>query len=86
MDLNATPRLAPGCRLHPTEAVLLIPEGTLNLRGPARDILLHLDGAHSVADIVEKLLALYAGAERDAMQRDVLGLLERMEQRGVVRV
>jgi pyrroloquinoline quinone biosynthesis protein D len=86
MDLNATPRLAPGCRLHPTEAVLLIPEGTLNLRGPARDILLHLDGSRSVADIVKELLPLYAGAKHDAMQRDVLVLLDRMEQRGVVRV
>jgi pyrroloquinoline quinone biosynthesis protein D len=86
MDLNATPRLAPGCRLHPTEAVLLVPEGTLNLRGPARDILSHLDGKQNVAAIVEELLKLYSGVESSDMQRDVLILLERMEQRGVVRV
>jgi pyrroloquinoline quinone biosynthesis protein D len=86
MDLNATPRLAPGCRLHPTEAVLLVPEGTLNLRGPARDILSHLDGKQSVAAIVDELLKLYSGVESSDMQRDVLTLLERMEQRGVVRV
>jgi pyrroloquinoline quinone biosynthesis protein D len=86
MDLNATPRLAPGCRLHPTEAVLLVPEGTLNLRGPARDILSHLDGKQNVAAIVEELLKLYSGVESSDMQRDVLTLLERMEQRGVVRV
>jgi pyrroloquinoline quinone biosynthesis protein D len=86
MDLNATPRLAPGCRLHPTEAVLLVPEGTLNLRGPARDILSHLDGKQNVAAIVDKLLKLYSGVESSDMQRDVLTLLERMEQRGVVRV
>jgi pyrroloquinoline quinone biosynthesis protein D len=86
MDLNATPRLAPGCRLHPTEAVLLVPEGTLNLRGPARDILSHLDGKQNVAAIVEELLKLYSGVESSDMQRDVLSLLERMEQRGVVRV
>jgi pyrroloquinoline quinone biosynthesis protein D len=86
MDLNATPRLAPGCRLHPTEAVLLVPEGTLNLRGPARDILAHLDGKQNVAAIVDELLKLYSGVESSDMQRDVLSLLERMEQRGVVRV
>ena len=86
MDLNATPRLAAGCRLHPTEAVLLVPEGTLNLRGPARDILSQLDGKQNVAAIVDQLLQLYSGVESSDMQRDVLGLLERMEQRGVVRV
>lgn len=86
MDLNATPRFAPGCRLHPTEDVLLIPEGSLNLRGPARDILSHLDGRQSIADIVDELLKQYSGVDRDDMWQDVLGLLERMEQRGLVRV
>lgn len=86
MNLNATPRLAPGCRLHPTEDVLLIPEGTLNLRGPARDILSHLDGRQSVAAIVDKLLKQYSGVDSEAMRQDILSLLERMEQRGVVRV
>jgi pyrroloquinoline quinone biosynthesis protein D len=86
MDLNATPRLAPGCRLHPTEAVLLIPEGTLNLQGPARDILAQLDGKQSVAAIVDELLKQYDGADSDEMKQDVLSLLQRMEQRGVVRV
>jgi len=86
MDLNSTPRLAPGCRLHPTEAVLLIPEGALNLQGPARDILSHLDGKRSVAAVVDELLKQYAGADGDDMRQDVLTLLERMKQRGVVRV
>ncbi len=85
MDLNATPRLAPGCRLHPTEAVMLIPEGTLKLQGPARDILAHLDGKQSVASIVDELLKQYEGVDRDDIQQDVLSLLDRMEQRGVVR-
>ncbi len=80
------PRLAPGCRLHPTEAVLLIPEGTLNLQGPARDILAQLDGKQSVATIVNELLKQYEGADGDEMMQDVLSLLQRMEQRGVVRV
>lgn len=86
MDLNATPRLAPGCRLHPTEALLLIPEGALNLQGPAREILLHLDGKQSVAAIINELRTQYSDVDGDDMQQDVLSLLERMEQRGVVRV
>ena len=86
MDLHATPRLAPGCRLHPTEAVMLIPEGTLKLQGPARDILAQLDGKQSVAAIVDELAKQYEGVDKDDIQQDVLSLLERMEQRGVVRV
>jgi pyrroloquinoline quinone biosynthesis protein D len=86
MDLHATPRLAPGCRLHPTEAVMLIPEGTLKLQGPARDILAQLDGKQSVAAIVKELVKQYEGVDEDDIRRDVLGLLDRMEQRGVVRV
>jgi pyrroloquinoline quinone biosynthesis protein D len=86
MDLHATPRLAPGCRLHPTEAVMLIPEGTLKLQGPAREILAQLDGKQSVAAIVDELVKQYEGVDKDDIQQDVLSLLERMEQRGVVRV
>jgi pyrroloquinoline quinone biosynthesis protein D len=85
MDLNAIPRLAPGCRLHPTEAVLLIPEGALNLQGPAREILSHLDGKRTVAAIAEDLIQQYPGANGDEIRQDVLTLLERMVQRGVVR-
>jgi pyrroloquinoline quinone biosynthesis protein D len=85
MDLNDTPRLAPGCRLHPTEAVLLIPEGTLNLLGPTRDILSHLNGKQSVASIIDELLKQYSGVDHNEMRQDVLSLLQRMEQRGVVR-
>lgn len=85
MDLNAILRLAPGCRLHPTEAVLLIPEGTLNLYGPAHDILSHLDGKRSVAAVVDELLKEYSDADAGLMRQDVLTLLERMAQRGVVR-
>jgi pyrroloquinoline quinone biosynthesis protein D len=65
---------------------VLIPEGTLKLQGPARDILAHLDGKHSVAAIVDELLKQYEGVDRDDIQQDVLSLLDRMEQRGVVRV
>jgi pyrroloquinoline quinone biosynthesis protein D len=85
MDANSIPRIAPGCRLHPSEPVLLVPEGTLNLAGPARDILAQIDGTSSVETIVDRLLEQYSGAPKDEMTQDVLTLLNRMEQRGVVR-
>ncbi len=85
MDLDTIPKLSPGCRLHPSQPVLLVPEGTLNLAGPARDILAHLDGKTTVAAIVDALLQQYSGAPKEELTRDVLNLLNRMEQRGVVR-
>lgn len=84
--MNSTPRLAPGCRLHPTESVLLVPEGTLNLTGPTREILARLDGKLAVSSIVADLLQQYEGADAGEVQVDVLDLLDRMQQRGVVRI
>lgn len=86
MDTTSTPRLAAGCRLHATEPLLLIPEGTLKLSGPAMDILSRLDGQRTVASLIDELFVLYAGAEREQIEQDVIGLLERMQQRGVVRI
>jgi pyrroloquinoline quinone biosynthesis protein D len=86
MELNATPRLAPGCRLHPTQDVLLVPEGALSLQGPAREILAQLDGKQTVSGVVDELCKQYPGAVANELQQDVVSLLERMEQRGVVRV
>ena len=86
MDLNSIPRLAPGCRLHPTQSVLLVPEGMLNLTGPTREILARLDCQQSVKAIVDDLLLQYADADASEVQADVLSLLERMEQRGVLRI
>jgi pyrroloquinoline quinone biosynthesis protein D len=85
MELNATPRLAPGCRLHPTEAILLVPEGALSLQGPAREILAQLNGKQTVSDIVDEMRKQYPGADGNELQQDVMSLLQRMEQRGVVR-
>ena len=86
MDTNAVPRLAAGCRLHATEPILLIPEGTLKLSGPARDILAKLDGRRSVSEVVDLLHAQYADADRAVIEQDVLSLLDRMVQRGVLRI
>ncbi len=85
MELSSIPRLAPGCRLHPTEDVLLIPEGTLNLTGPTREILALLDGQKTVEQVVADLLRQYPDAPADVIQKDILDLLSRLQQRGVVR-
>jgi pyrroloquinoline quinone biosynthesis protein D len=85
MDLNSIPALAHGCRLHPTQDVLLVPEGTLQLAGPTRDVLTRVDGTRSVAAIVDELLLEYEGADAAEVRADVLALLTSLEQRGVVR-
>jgi pyrroloquinoline quinone biosynthesis protein D len=86
MDMDSIPRLAAGCRLHPTESLLLIPEGTLKLQGPAREILSNLDGRRTVGAVVDLLHSQYAEADKEELRRDILALLERMQQRGVIRV
>jgi len=86
MNVNSIPVLARGCRLHATRDVLLIPEGTLELEGPARDILLRVDGSKSVGQIVAELIEEYEGIEQSAMTTDVLELLQTLTARGVVRV
>lgn len=85
MELNSIPRLAPGCRLHPTDGVLLIPEGTLNLTGPSREILAMLDGKRTINDVVAALVQQYEGVDEGEIGGDVLSLLNRLEQRGVLR-
>jgi coenzyme PQQ biosynthesis protein PqqD len=85
MDLTTIPSLSPGCRLHPVQDVLLVPEGTLELAGPARDVLTRVDGKSTVSAIVDALLSEYADAPAEEVRADVLALLTTLEQRGVVR-
>lgn len=85
MEISSIPRFAPGCRLHRTEEILLVPEGTLNLSGPAREILLSIDGRRTVHAIVDDLLLRFDGANEDEVTRDVLHLLSRMQLRGAIR-
>ena len=65
--------------------MLLVPEGTLELGGPSRDVLARVDGKNSVAAIVDELLLEYEGADEPDIRADVLALLTTLEQRGVVR-
>jgi pyrroloquinoline quinone biosynthesis protein D len=86
MDMNSIPMVARGCRLHPTQNVLLMPEGTLELNEPSRDVLARVDGNRDVTAIVQELLQEYQGAPEAEVRSDVLALLEDLKERGVVRV
>jgi pyrroloquinoline quinone biosynthesis protein D len=85
MDMNSIPMMVRGCRLHPTQNVMLMPEGTLELNGPSRDVLARVDGNRDVAAIVRELLQEYEGAQESEVCADVLALLQDLKQRGVLR-
>jgi pyrroloquinoline quinone biosynthesis protein D len=85
MDMNSIPMVARGCRLHPTQDVLLMPEGTLELNGSSRDVLVRVDGNRDVAAIVRDLLREYEGAPEAEVRTDVLTLLQDLQRRGVLK-
>jgi pyrroloquinoline quinone biosynthesis protein D len=85
MDMNSIPMMARGCRLHPTENMLLMPEGTLELNEPSRDVLGRVDGSRNINAIVQELLQEYEGAPEAEVSSDVLSLLEDLKARGVLR-
>jgi pyrroloquinoline quinone biosynthesis protein D len=85
MDMNSIPMVARGCRLHPTQDVLLMPEGTLELNGPSRDVLARVDGNRDVTAIVQELLKEYEGAPEAEIRSDVMALLEDLKKRGILR-
>jgi len=65
LDRNSVLRLAPGCRLSEAgaaEDLLLIPEGALKLKGPARSIVELCTGDRAISAIVDELRQRY-GAE-----------------------
>jgi pyrroloquinoline quinone biosynthesis protein D len=83
--MNSIPMVARGCRLHPTQDVLLMPEGTLELNGPSRDVLARVDGNRDVTAIVQELLKEYEGAPEAEIRSDVMALLEDLKKRGILR-
>jgi coenzyme PQQ biosynthesis protein PqqD len=80
-------RLAPGCRLNPAgrqEDLLLLPEGALRLKGPARAILELCDGQRASSQIVEELTRRYPTADPARIETEVNALLARLHDRGVL--
>ena len=86
-ERNSVPRLAPGCRLNAAggpEDLLLIPEGALRLKGPARTIVELCNGERTLADIVEELQRHYPSAQPVRIETEAVALLARLRDRGVL--
>lgn len=80
-------RLAPGCRLVADEArkdMLLIPEGALRLKGPARTILELCDGNRALGEIVEELRQRYPQENAARIESEAVAFLTRLRDRGVL--
>jgi pyrroloquinoline quinone biosynthesis protein D len=85
-DLQAHPRLAPGCRLseNSQNRVLLMPERALRLNGPSLEIVERCDGKHTVQQIIAELQQIYSKAEPKKIESDILGYLALLhEQRAL---
>ncbi len=80
-------RLAPGCRLNAVggpEDLLLIPEGALRLKGPARTIVELCNGKHTLPEIVEELKRRYPSDDTVRVETEAMTLLSRLRDRGVL--
>ena len=81
------PRLAPGCRLNAAgspEDLLLIPEGALRLKGPARKIVELCNGERTLSQIVAELRRHYPSAEPARIETEAVALLARLRDRGAL--
>ncbi|HXJ95192.1 MAG TPA: pyrroloquinoline quinone biosynthesis peptide chaperone PqqD [Terriglobia bacterium] len=80
-------RLAPGCRLSSApgqEDLLLIPEGALRLKGPARVIVELCDGQRTLGQVVEELAQRYSGQDVGRIQTETAELVAGLHRRGVL--
>lgn len=80
-------RLAPGCRLSPAdgpEDLLLIPEGALRLKGPARTIVELCDGKRTLPELIEELRRRYLPEDAARIETEAVTLLARLRDRGVL--
>jgi pyrroloquinoline quinone biosynthesis protein D len=77
-DLNSRPQLAAGCRLNDAKQsprVLLMPERALRLLGPSLEIVERCDGRRTVREIISELQKIYAKADPQKVETDILGYL-----------
>ena len=85
---GARPRLAAKARLRfdrKTEGYLLLyPEKGLQLNPTAADIAQLCTGEHTVGEIAERLAAKYSKQPRAAIEREMLGFLAALEERGLL--
>lgn len=77
-ELDSRPQLAAGCRLNDAKQqprVLLMPEKALRLNGPSLQIVERCDGQRTVRQIVSELQTIYAQADPQKVESDILGYL-----------
>ena len=87
MAKDRIPLLAPGCRFSTAEGqedLLLIPEGALRLKGPARTILELCDGERALDEIVQELRRRYPLEDAARIETDAVAFVTRMRERGVL--
>ncbi|HXE00248.1 MAG TPA: pyrroloquinoline quinone biosynthesis peptide chaperone PqqD [Candidatus Acidoferrum sp.] len=88
ISLEQRPRLAAKARLRwdrkDERFMLLYPERGLVLNPTAADVVQLCTGALTVGAIVDQLAAKYAPQPREAVEREVLGFLTRMAERGLI--
>lgn len=87
LELSRALRLAPGCRLNAPgspEDLLLIPEGAMRLKGPARTIVELCNGERTLSDIVEELQRRYSYEHAARIETETVALLARLRDRGVL--
>jgi pyrroloquinoline quinone biosynthesis protein D len=84
LNSSSQPRLAVGCRIRETEdgsTTLLVPEGVLQLKGTAIDILRLCDGQHTFPEILREMQSRYQSADPKQMEQEVASFLSRLQQR-----
>ena len=81
------PRLAVGCRVRTVsadEAMLLVPEGALKLKGAASEIIDLIDGQRSVEAITIELQQKHATTEGAQIAAEVKRFLDKLHARSVL--
>jgi pyrroloquinoline quinone biosynthesis protein D len=84
---SRVPRLAIGCRvrsLSADEAMLLVPEGALRLKGAASEIISLIDGHRSVDAIATLLQEKHASSEASRIAIEVKQFIEKLHARSVL--
>ncbi|MBV8723763.1 MAG: pyrroloquinoline quinone biosynthesis peptide chaperone PqqD [Candidatus Eremiobacteraeota bacterium] len=86
MNVDTRPQYAKGVKLRHEgdgSAMLLVPEGALELNQAAAAALDLVDGSRSLDDIVAAIVARFE-VSRERAQLDVTDLLERLNARGFI--
>jgi len=90
INLASKPRLAPRARLrwdrHDRQHVLVFPEAALMLNPTAAETLKLCNGARTIEEIIDDLAARFRQERRATIAADVIDLLSRIFERGLLEV